>query len=238
MRHTRTRQMLDYWMSHFMQDNRLPLSSGQRPLWPRREAIRPADCSDILGDMFILDIDNNAATYRLAGTRLCAMLGREVKGEGFDEAFAEADHRTALSWASNVGIDDYAALICSDGLTDSGNILPIETLVLPLTHGESGTSRALGITLPLEMPVWLGARPIGAQVIRSVRVLRPWEDVGTGALSARRVLAMPRERESDAHASLANLRGQQRVSQSFSAKDPSARRIGHLTVLDGGKTAL
>lgn len=235
MRHTRTRRMLDYWMGHFVEDNEVPLPVHQRPFWPMREAIRPAECADILGDMFILDIDHGVATYRLAGTRLCAMLGRELKGEGFDEAFAEADHRTATSWAANVGIDDYAALICSDGLTDSGNILPIETLILPLNHNGRGNVRALGITVPLEMPVWLGTRPIGAQVIRSVRVLRPWDDIDSGALSAQRMLAVPKR--GPQQASINQNQPRFTPSPAWLTENTSARRIGHLMVVEGGKAS-
>ena len=50
-------------------------------IWPERSDIQPSACPDILGDMFILDINNIGCRYRLAGTRLCAMHGRELKNE-------------------------------------------------------------------------------------------------------------------------------------------------------------
>ena len=55
------------------------LRSG-RPA-PQRAEIEPSDIKTLLADTFILERDTRGeAIFRLAGTRLCAMYGRELKG--------------------------------------------------------------------------------------------------------------------------------------------------------------
>ena len=56
---------------------------GDRPA-PKRTDIEPADIKTLLGDTFILERDTRGeAIFRLAGTRLCAIYGRELKGFAF-----------------------------------------------------------------------------------------------------------------------------------------------------------
>ena len=49
---------------------------------PARTDIEPGAIRHILSDAFILALDGDAGhPFRLAGTRLCALFGRELKGE-------------------------------------------------------------------------------------------------------------------------------------------------------------
>ena len=46
---------------------------------PRRTEVEPADIKTLLADTFILEKDTRGeAVFRLAGTRLCAIYGREL----------------------------------------------------------------------------------------------------------------------------------------------------------------
>lgn len=80
MRQKNSRQLFEYW-------NRV---RDGRPA-PRREEIEPSDIRQILSDTFILEVSGKMRTisYRLAGTRLCAAFGRELKGYGFLGHWAE-----------------------------------------------------------------------------------------------------------------------------------------------------
>ena len=61
---------------------------------PKRTEIEPADIKTLLADTFILEKDaRGEAVFRLAGTRLCASYGRELKGFAFASLWKEKDQR-------------------------------------------------------------------------------------------------------------------------------------------------
>lgn len=73
MKQQGTIALFQYW-------NRL---RGSRPA-PQRSEIEPVDIKSLLADTFILESDaRGEAIFRLAGTRLCATYGRELKGYSF-----------------------------------------------------------------------------------------------------------------------------------------------------------
>ena len=61
---------------------------------PKRTEIEPADIKSLLADTFILEKDTRGeAVFRLAGTRLCAIYGRELKGFSFSSLWKAKDQR-------------------------------------------------------------------------------------------------------------------------------------------------
>ena len=61
---------------------------------PKRSEVEPADIKSLLADTFILERDTRGqAVFRLAGTRLCAYYGRELKGFSFPSLWREKDQR-------------------------------------------------------------------------------------------------------------------------------------------------
>jgi hypothetical protein len=83
MQQEATIALFQYW-------NRL---RGGRPV-PLRSEIEPADIKRLLADTFILEADGrDEAIFRLAGTRLCAVYGRELKGFAFPSLGARATTR-------------------------------------------------------------------------------------------------------------------------------------------------
>src|SRR5687768_17621081 len=76
-------QLFQYW-------NRL--RNGR--VAPKRTEIEPADIKALLPDTFILEKDTRReAVFRLAGTRLCSLYGRELKGFSFPSLWREQDQR-------------------------------------------------------------------------------------------------------------------------------------------------
>ena len=72
MRHDSSVALFQYW-------NRL---RDGRPA-PRRTEIEPADIKTLLADTFIMEKDvRGEAVFRLAGTRVCAIYGRELNPPG------------------------------------------------------------------------------------------------------------------------------------------------------------
>ena len=81
MKHASTREVFDYWNER----------RGER-VAPERYDIDPGAIRRALGDTFILSFDPKAGPqFRLAGTRLCALLCRELKGEAFLNLWAKAE---------------------------------------------------------------------------------------------------------------------------------------------------
>ncbi len=73
MKHPSNRELFDYWNER----------RGER-LAPERAEIEPSAIRHVLGDTFVLEV-NGAGNhlFRIAGTRLCALFGRELKTESF-----------------------------------------------------------------------------------------------------------------------------------------------------------
>jgi hypothetical protein len=83
MKHSSTRAVFEYWNKR----------RGMRPA-PDRSEIEPSEIRLALGDTFMLAADFvDQLRFRLAGTRVCALFCREIKGEVFSEAFSEPSRK-------------------------------------------------------------------------------------------------------------------------------------------------
>src|SRR5882762_7463638 len=61
---------------------------------PDRSEIEPGAVRELLGDIFVLSYDNEAGyPFRVAGTRVCALLGRDLKDQSFSALFAPDTRR-------------------------------------------------------------------------------------------------------------------------------------------------
>ncbi|WP_163272627.1 PAS domain-containing protein [Chelativorans alearense] len=202
-------------MALFQYWNRL---RGNRPA-PRRSEIEPADIKALLPDTFILERDARATpVFRLAGTRLCATYGKELKGYSFVSLWSERD-QPAVDRLVRHALDEKAvALIAFEGLSRDGRINSFELIVLPLEGGRQSV-RALGAVQPLMSPFWLGADPIIENRVESFRLTDP--DHEPRLLKNRpSVPVPPLSPEGDALSS---------------RLDDGGRRIRHLVVFQGGK---
>ena len=78
MKHPSTREFFAYW-DRKRGDARAP----------DRSDIEPGAVRELLGDTFVLSYDSGAGyPFRVAGTRVCAMLGRDLKNVSFSGLFA------------------------------------------------------------------------------------------------------------------------------------------------------
>jgi hypothetical protein len=82
MKHASTRELHAYWTAR----------RGTRPA-PERNDIEPGAIRRVLADTFMLNFDIvGGHPFRIAGTRVCAAFGRELKGAAFVDIWA-ADSR-------------------------------------------------------------------------------------------------------------------------------------------------
>ncbi|HKA77834.1 MAG TPA: PAS domain-containing protein [Pseudolabrys sp.] len=158
MKHASTRTLFDYWNWR----------RGRRRA-PVRSEIDPADIRHILGDTFMLTADFvDDIRFRLAGTRVCALFAREIKGNAFKDLWSESSHEQIAHLLTAVIDEGVGAVAGVIGRTEDGAEVELEMLLLPLAHSPSRV-RALGILTPPLPPYWLGERPVIELDLRTLR---------------------------------------------------------------------
>jgi len=186
---------------------------------PKRSEVEPADIKSLLADTFILERDTRGqAVFRLAGTRLCASYGRELKGFSFPSLWREKDQRLVSRLIHGVFEQKSVVLITYEGFSRNGRSNRFELLTLPLDGGIENP-RCLGVISPVEKPFWLGADPITDSLIDSIRVIDPDKEFLTNRPAINVPSLVPDEIE---------------APDTISALG-RARRIRHLVVFDGGR---
>ena len=221
MRHAATRELFGYW-------NRL---RGHRHA-PRRDEVEPSDIRQLLSDTFILEVSGALKTvsYRLAGTRICAIFGRELKGYGYLGHWSERDSFDIARVLARVYRDFEPVFIVMRGHTEKGKQADFEVLLLPLEPMADGSARIIGIAVSDKDHYWLGAEPIVECEIRSARSVdledsqadgSSWKSSPTPPLSPH--LTPP-----------GGDFGLIEVVDDGSLR-PLARKVRHLTVHEGGK---
>lgn len=163
MKHQSSRDLFAYW------DER----RGAR-VAPERSDIDPAAIRHVLGDTFVLEGDGlNRYRFRLAGTRLCALFARELKGEDFVALWRDSDRDDIRDLLAAV-INEKNGVVASASCTpqdDRQLTLPLELLLLPFAGHSRGDARILGALAPMALPYWLGAKPIGTLALGVFRHL-------------------------------------------------------------------
>lgn len=189
---------------------------------PRRSEVEPADIKRLLADTFILERDTRGeAVFRLAGTRLCATYGRELKGFSFPYLWRARDQRLIARLIQGVFRQKSVILIAFEGFSRTGRPNKFELLALPLDGGAEHP-RCLGLVTAAERPFWLGSDPITDARIETIRVIDP--DSEAALLTGRPAI---NEVPSLAPADL----DLPRPISEFGR----ARRVRHLVVLEGGR---
>ncbi|TRD00096.1 PAS domain-containing protein [Mesorhizobium sp. WSM4303] len=202
--------LFQYW-------NRL---RDRRPA-PKRSEVEPADIKALLADTFILERDTRGeAVFRLAGTRLCAGYGRELKGFSFPSLWREKDQRLVSRLIHGVFEQKSVVLITYEGFSRNGRSNRFELLALPLDGGVENP-RCLGVVSAVEKPFWLGADPITDALIDAIRVIDP--DKEPMFLKNRPEISVPSLAPTELEA-----------PETMSALGRS-RRIRHLVVFEGGR---
>lgn len=147
MRHPATQALYAYWNE----------VRGERPA-PRRLEIQPARISELLLDTFILErADRGTFRFRLAGTRIAARFGLDLRARDFLSCWGEGDralldhHLAAISDLGRVGLlTGEAHLSAGPGGTPAPAPCPFELIILPLMHTGHAIDRLLCHLVPLE----------------------------------------------------------------------------------------
>jgi hypothetical protein len=161
MKATSTTLVFDYW-------DRL---RGERAA-PERGEIEPGAVRHALLDTFILENGANGLIVRLAGTRLCALFGAELRHRPFLDLWPDAQVRVEVSRMVDAVMDEVAGAVAGVSVTTAnGHGADLELLILPLRHQGKTHARVLGALAPVTPVPWLGLDSVAEASLRSMRFI-------------------------------------------------------------------
>jgi hypothetical protein len=139
MKHPSNRAFFAYW------DQR---RGSERA--PDRSDIEPGPMRELLGDIFVLSYDGDGGhPFRVAGTRVCALLGRDLKGQGFTALFTQACRREVEDLIGIVAEELLAIVAGVTASAEDGSKVHLELLLLPFNTRAHTPMSLTGLLAPL-----------------------------------------------------------------------------------------
>lgn len=161
MKQASSRELFGYWTAR----------RGRRAA-PERGEIEPSAIRRALGDVFILEVGRqDGHPFRLAGTRICALFGRELKNAPFLDLWDSESRASVASLLSVVADEATGVVAAASGRTPQGWTQDVELLLLPLAHRGDTHARMIGAMAPLAAPFWLGSAALGPLALGTIRHL-------------------------------------------------------------------
>lgn len=163
MKNTSTRLVFEYWDA----------LRGERAA-PERGEIEPGALRHALADTFVLENEPIGPVFRLAGTRLCALLGHELRGRAFTALWPDVESQGDMRRLVQTVMDETAGAVAGlSGETRNGAPIYLELLLLPLRYRGRTHARVLGALSPAFAPEWLGLDTLDSMRMISLRMLWP-----------------------------------------------------------------
>ena len=140
MKHPSSREFFAYWDAK-RGDARAP----------DRSEIEPGAVRELLGDIFVLSYDSDAGyPFRVAGTRVCALLGRDLKDMSFSALFAPDSRREIEDVVNYVAEEMLPAIAGITARSDGGATAHLELLLLPFNNRAHAPVSLTGVLAPFE----------------------------------------------------------------------------------------
>lgn len=140
MKHPSNRAFFAYW------DGRRGHASA-----PDRSDIEPSAVRELLGDIFVLSYDHNGGhPFRVAGTRLCALAGCDVKDKSFAALFTPASRREIDNIITAVCEETLPAIAGITATSEKGATAHLELLLLPFNNRAHAPVSLTGLLAPFE----------------------------------------------------------------------------------------
>ena len=138
MKHPSSREFFAYW------DEK---RAGARA--PDRSEIEPGAVRELLGDIFVLSYDQAAGyPFRVAGTRVCALLGRDLKDQSFSALFTPGARREIEDVVTVVAEEMLAAVAGISAISRDGSRTNLELLLLPFNSRAHSPISLTGLLAP------------------------------------------------------------------------------------------
>jgi len=140
MKHPSSREFFAYW------DEK---RAGARA--PDRSEIEPSAVRELLGDIFVLSYDSTAGyPFRVAGTRLCALLGHDLRDRSFSSLFVQDVRREIEDIITVVTEEMLAAVAGITATSEDGATSHLELLLLPFNSRPHMPLSLTGLLAPFE----------------------------------------------------------------------------------------
>jgi hypothetical protein len=140
MKHPSSREFFAYW------DEK---RGGARA--PDRSEIEPGAVRELLGDIFVLSYDAAAGyPFRVAGTRVCALLGGDLKDRSFSALFAPDGRREIEDVIAVVAEEMLAAVAGITAMSEDGSLVHLELLLLPFNARAHAPLSLTGLLAPFD----------------------------------------------------------------------------------------
>jgi len=140
MKHPSNREFFTYW-------------DGKRgsARAPERSEIEPGAVRELLGDIFVLSYDAPAGyPFRVAGTRVCALAGRDLKDKSFSALFSGSGRREIEEIIAVVAEEMLAAVAGVTAASEDGTPAHLELLLLPFNARAHTPISLTGLLAPFE----------------------------------------------------------------------------------------
>ncbi len=141
--------------------------------------------ANILPNLCILERDKNTPAYqwRLAGTGVCKIWGKELTGCDVLEGWADFERQTMLSGFDMVVASLQPCVARFKAINNLGSEVGIEFIGFPVQDGKTGNIQILAAIVAFRAPDWLGTHNLVAFEISSMRKIRtdslPGDSFGT-----------------------------------------------------------
>ena len=140
MKHPSSREFFAYW-----DDKR---GSARAP---DRSEIEPSAVRELLSDIFVLSYDAASGyPFRVAGTRVCALAGCDLKDRSFSALFAPDARREIEDMITAVAEEVLAAVAGITATSEDGSPAHLELLLLPFNAGAHAPVSLTGLLAPFE----------------------------------------------------------------------------------------
>jgi hypothetical protein len=140
MKHPSSREFFAYW------DERRGDARA-----PDRSEIEPDAVRELLGDIFVLSYDGGAGyPFRVAGTRVCALLGCDLKDRSFSALFTPDGRRAIEDTIAVVAEEMLAAVAGITATSQDGSPAHLELLLLPFNTRAHAPISLTGLLAPFE----------------------------------------------------------------------------------------
>jgi hypothetical protein len=140
MKHPVSREFFTYWDSR----------RGEARA-PERSDVDPSALRELLGDIFVLAYDDAASyPFRVAGTRICALFGRDVKDESFLALFGRPHRRDIAEIIAAVAEEMLPAVAGLTATSSRGIAIHLELLLLPFNARAHSPISLTGVLAPFE----------------------------------------------------------------------------------------
>ena len=118
---------------------------------PDRGEIEPGAVRELLGDIFVLSYDGAAGhPFRVAGTRVCALLGCDLKDRSFSALFKPDARREIEDIIAVVAEEMLTAVAGITATAEDGSPAHLELLLLPFSARAHTPLSLTGLLAPFE----------------------------------------------------------------------------------------